>query len=94
MNFINKQYISRRKRRQQCRQISLLFNGRPGGYPQIHAHFIGDNPRQGCFAQTRRAVQQYMIQRFAAFFRSIHINRKIFFGFDLSNIFPQVFWTQ
>ena len=47
---------------QQRRQITRFFNGRAGGDANIDAHFGGNNTRQRSLAQSRRAMQQHMIQ--------------------------------
>ena len=48
---------------QQGGQIAGLFDGGAGCDPYIHAHLIGDNPGEGRFAQTGRAVKEGVVQR-------------------------------
>ena len=55
MNFVDEQHVMRFKIGQDGRQIASAFEHRAGGLAQAHAHFNGDNVRQRCLAQPRRA---------------------------------------
>ena len=79
---------------QQRRQIAGLFNGRAGGDADIDAHFGGDNARQRGLAQARRAVQQHMIQRFAAAACRLDEHGQVALGLLLTDVLLQGMGTQ
>ena len=74
---------------QQRRQIARLFNGRAGGNANIDAHFGSNNACQCRLAQSRRAVQQHMIQRLTATARRLDEHGKVSFCLLLSDVFLQ-----
>jgi hypothetical protein len=48
------------------REIARLLDDRPGGGAHRHAHLIADHVSQRRLAESRRAVQEYVIERFIA----------------------------
>ena len=94
MDLIHKENIIFVQIGQKCRQISRFFNGRSGGNAEIDAHLIGDDAGQRCLAQTGRAVEQNMIQRFLPHPRRLDEHLKVAFCLFLTNILPQRFRTQ
>ena len=90
VNLINKQHIPGIQVGEQGCQISGLFNGRAAGHPQAHPQLVGDNPRQGGFAQARRAVEQHMVQGLLPLPGRLDKHRQIFLDFLLSNIIGEM----
>ena len=65
VNFIDKQHIIRFQTGKHPRQIARLIKHRTGSYLKAHSQFIRNNIGKCRFTQSRRSMQQYMIQRFA-----------------------------
>ena len=87
MNFVHKQDIVFRKVGQQRGQVSRFFNGRAGGNADIDPHLIGNNIAQGGLAQSRRAVEQNVVQRFIAHLGCLDKHLQIPFRLLLADIF-------
>ena len=60
----------------------------------MHTHLIGDNPCQCGLSKSRRAIEQYVIQRIVSLFRSFYINLQIFLCFLLTDIIIQTLGTK
>jgi len=86
VDFVDEQNVAGVQVGQQRRKVAGLFNGRAGGDTDVHAHFVGDNARQRGFAQTGRAVQQGVIQRFSTPPGGFNINREISLGLFLPGV--------
>ncbi len=94
MDLIDKQHVALIEVGQQRRKVALFFNGRAAGDAQIDVHFVGDDAREGGFAQTRRAVKQHMVKAFAAAQRRLNIDLKVFLDLILADIFAHHARTQ
>ena len=66
MDFVDKQDIPRLKICQDCGEVTGAGDHRTGGRAESDAEFAGDDLRQGGFAETGRAVEEDMVQGFAA----------------------------
>ncbi len=86
MNFINKQDVALFQVGKQRRQVTGAFQRRAGGDSKIHAQLVGDDRRQRGFSQAGRAIQQHVIQRFAAQASGIDKYRQIFLHLFLTDI--------
>ena len=89
MDLVDKQNIPGVEVGQQRRQIPRLLDGRARGNADLHAHLIGDDPRQGGFAQAGRAVEQHVVQGLIAPPGGLDIDREIALGLLLSGIVGQ-----
>ena len=89
MNFVNEQNIARREIRQQRSQIPGLFDRRAGGHTDARTHFVGDDACERRLAETRRAVEQHMVERLIAPSGGFNINGKVALGLFLSGIVGQ-----
>lgn len=78
MNFINKQDVVAFQIGQNRRQIAGFGNHRRRSRPETDPKLFRHNRRQRRFAQSRRTEQQYMIQRFAAFFGRFDKHLQVF----------------
>ncbi|KAF5042294.1 hypothetical protein DSECCO2_514110 [anaerobic digester metagenome] len=90
MDFINKKHIIGFKRGEQSGQIAWFFNHRAAGNLDAYAHFIGQNVRQGCFTESGRAVEQGMIECFAALAGSPHKYQQIIDHLFLAHEFMEI----
>ncbi len=66
MDFVDEKHIARIQPREQARQVSRFVEHRSRCNAQLSAHFVGDDVRECGFAQSRGAVEQYMVERIAA----------------------------
>ena len=94
MNLIHKQDIILIEIGQKGRQISRLLNGLAGGNADMDPHFVGDDPRQRGFAQSRGAMEEHMIQGFLAHFGRVNEYGQVFLGLFLANILCQALGTE
>ena len=65
MNLIDKEHIALVEIGQQTRQIARLVEHGTRGHFELRTHLVGDDTRQRGLAQTRRAVQQHVVERLA-----------------------------
>ena len=66
MDLIDKQHIALVQVGKQTRQIARLVEHRARCHFKLRTHLIGDDTRQRGLTQTRRAVQQHVIERLSA----------------------------
>ena len=66
MYFVDEQHVARRKVGQQAGQIARLVEHRARSDFQLRPHFVGDDVGQRRLAQSRRSVQQHVVERVAA----------------------------
>ncbi len=62
MNLINEQHIAWLQVCEHRHEVALPFNRRAAGDTQAHAHFGGNDLRQGGLAEARWAIQQHVIK--------------------------------
>src|SRR5690625_1160907 len=63
MDFVDKQHIARLEICKNRNEIALSLDGRTARDAQVDAHLGGNNLRQRGFTETRRTVQQHVIER-------------------------------
>ena len=66
MNLVNEQQITGLQVDQQANDVARAFQSWCTGDPALHPHLFGQNHGHGGFAQTRRAIEQHMIEGIAA----------------------------
>ena len=86
MDLVDEQYVALVEVGEECRQISLLFNGRARRHSQIHPHLGGDDARKGGLTQTGRAIEQYVIQRIVPHTGGLNVDLQIFLGLVLTDV--------
>jgi len=94
MNFVNEKNVALSQVCQDCGKIAWALDDRPRRDFDADAHLGGDDIGQGGFAQTRRAVQEDVVQRFAARFGCVEADAQIFHNLLLADIFGQVAGSQ
>mgnify|MGYP003370841034 CR=1 FL=1 len=89
VDLVDEQHVPFLQVGEQRRQVAGLFDGRAGRDADLDAHLLGDDARQRGLAQTRRAVQQDVVHRFAALLRRPQIDPQVALGFLLPHIIVQ-----
>ena len=79
---------------QERRQVASAFQYWTRGLAQIDAHFARDDVRQSGLAETGRAKQQHVIERFGAILGRLDKDRQLFSDLGLADIFVQRTWSQ
>ena len=69
MDFVDEEHFARLQVRQHRGEIARLLDHRPRGRPDRHAELVGDDVGERRLAEPRRAVEQHVIERFAALLR-------------------------
>ena len=94
MDLVHKENVVFAEIGQQRRQIAGLFNGRAGGDADVDAHLGGDDARQRGLAQTRRAVEQHMVQRLRPPPGGLDKDGEILLGLGLADVLRQCMGAQ
>ncbi len=72
----------------------LICRRRAGRLLEIYRQFVGNDGSQSCFPEARRAVEQNVIECFAAIFGGLDGDGQIFFNFSLTNEFSEPLRTK
>jgi hypothetical protein len=89
VDLINKEHITGFEVGQDRDQIAGTLDGGTGRHAQIDAHLGGNDRRQRGLAESRRTVQQDVIERFPALARRFDEDRKGRFHPLLSDVLGQ-----
>ena len=65
VDFVDEKHVVGLQRGEQSSQVAGLVEHRTGGGFNAHTQLVGDDVAEGGLAQTRRAVEQHMVQRLA-----------------------------
>ena len=87
MDLIHEQDVVLRQIGEQGGQIAGLFNGRTGGDADVDPHLVGDDVGQGGLAQTRRAVEQHVVQGLIAHLGGLDKDLQVALGLLLADVF-------
>ena len=77
MNLVDEQHIVLLERCQQARQVAWFVEYRSACNLESHAQLVGDDIAQCCLSQSRRTVQQCMVEWLSAIFRSLDKHLKV-----------------
>jgi len=77
VDLIGEQHVAGAERREDGRQIALPLEHRPAGDGDLHPHLTGQNERERCLAEARRACQQHVIEWLPALTRSLQENAEL-----------------
>ena len=94
VNFVDKEDVAVFQMGEHADQIPPLLKSRPRSHRERTAGFIGDDVRQGCFAQPGRTVKEDVIHGFRPQFGSFDGNPQRLDRLLLSHIVIQVFRSQ
>ena len=90
MNFVEEENLFSVERSENSGEVAFTFEQRAGACFDRDVQFVGDNLRKSGFAQARRAVEQNVIERFAAATRGFDSDGDVFFHALLPDVFIQV----
>ena len=71
VDLVDEEHVVRFKRREDARQIARFVEHGPRCDFEAYAQFVGDDVAQRRLAQSRRTVQECMVERFATVFGSL-----------------------
>ena len=77
MYLVDEQHILRLQRGEDASEVTRFVEDRAAGDLESHAQFVGDDVAQGRLAQARRAVEQGVVQRFAAVLGGFHKHAQV-----------------
>ena len=83
VDFVDEEHVARIEAREQSRQIARLVQHGTRRDAQLRVHLVGDDVGEGRFSQSRRAVQQYVVERVAAHERRLDEDAEIIDDFIL-----------
>src|SRR5271156_2585007 len=86
MNFVEEEKILGVERSEDGGEVALFFEQRAGADFYCGPHFVGENLGQGGFAQARRAVEQDVVEGFAAGAGRFDGDLQIFFDAILADV--------
>ena len=66
--LVDEEHVVRLEAREEACQVARLVEDGPRGHLEPYAELVGDDVRQRRLAQSRRSVEQCVVQRFAAVF--------------------------
>ena len=89
VDFIDEQNVVRLEICEIGGQISPFFYDRTAGRAYADLHFVGNDGRQRCFAQSRRAVEQHVVERFLSFDRGLDADLDVVFYLLLPDVLAQ-----
>ena len=89
MNFVEKENFARFERSEDGGQVALALEQRAGTGLDGDAQFVGDDLRERRLAQARRAVEQHVIERFAAAARGLDGDLDVFLHARLADVIGQ-----
>ena len=89
MNLVDEENVADFEIRQNRREVALELDQRTGRRAEPRAHFVGDHRSESGLAETRRTVQQDVIERFAALSCGLDRNIEVVFDVVLADVFRQ-----
>ena len=89
MDLVDEEHVVRFEVGQDRGQVLRLFEHRARGLAQVDAELGSDNVRQRRLAQPRRAEQQHVVERLAAFFRRGDEDLQLLARLDLAHVLAQ-----
>ena len=77
MNLVDEEHVVWLKRGEQSCQVAGLVEHGAGGYLKPYLQFIGYDIAEGCLAESRRAVEQCVVERLATILGCLHKHLEI-----------------
>ena len=94
MDLIDEKYIVVLQCRQDGSQLPRTPDGRTARHFKLRSQLIGDDLRHGGLAESRRSIEQHMIQRLFARLRCLDVHLEILLEGFLSDIIVQMLRTK
>ena len=82
--LVDEEDVSRLQGSQQTGQVAGTVQDGTGRYFHVDPHLVGDDVRQRCFSQARRAMEKRMVQRLPAHLGCLDIDAQTGHDFSLS----------
>ena len=90
MDLVDEQHVARLEIGEQRREVAGPFEHRSRRLAQVDAELVRENVRQRRLAEARRAEQQDVVERFAAFARGLDENAELIADFFLADVFGEL----
>ena len=84
VDFVDEQHVPFFQGGEKARQVARLVQHGTARHLHVHAHLICDDMRQGGLSESRRTVEQRVVQGFAAHLRGLDIDLQVGNDFLLS----------
>ena len=94
MYLVDKQDVALAEIRQHSDEIARLLNRRAGRDAHVNAHLVCNDGGKRRLAESRRAVQQDVVKRFAAHFGRVYEYIKVVLRLLLADVFSYRLWAQ
>ena len=94
VDFVDKQHVAAGKVGQQAGQIARALDGRAAGHADVLPHLAGDDARERRLAQTRRAVEQNVVERIPSLPGGLNIDVQAVLHRLLPDVFAQGFGAE
>ena len=75
--LIDEKHVARLQRREDAGQVTGLVEHRAGRDLETHAQLVGNDIAQRCLAQSRRSVEQRMVERLTTVFGGLHKDAQV-----------------
>ena len=72
MDFVDEKHVVLLEACEKAREVARFVEHRPRGHAHVDFQFVGDDMRKGGLAETRRAVEQDVVERFATALGGMH----------------------
>ena len=92
--LVHKQDIPLAEVCQHCHKIARLLYRRAGRNTHVDAHLVCDDGGKRRLAESRRAVQQDVVKRFAAHFGRVYEHIQVVLRLLLADVFSYCLWAQ
>lgn len=94
MNLVDKQHVVLVEIGQYRRQIARPLDRRSARDAKLYAELVGNDVRKRGLTQSRRTVQQHVVERLAALFRRLDKDAEIRLDLLLAHVIGQTFGAQ
>ena len=94
MNLVDEEHIVLLQGGEDAGQVARLVKHGTAGNLESHPQFVGDDVAECGLAQSRRAVQQGMVERFTAVFGGLYKDLQVLHHLPLSAEIPELQWSQ
>ena len=94
VDFVDKQHVAAGKVGQQAGQIARALDGRAAGHADVLPHLAGDDARERRLAQTRRAVEQNVVERIPPLPGGLNVDVQAVLHRLLPDVFAQGFGAE
>ena len=87
MDLVDEKHVAFLQIGQQRGDVAGFLDCRTGSRTQLGAHFVRDDVGERRFAESWRAGQQNMVERFATSESGFHVNAQVLLDLTLADVF-------